>query len=229
MLGHLPEQPRLLRDLAPLFRTTSLARIEAARAKLPRRLPEYDVVGSDEHLEVAQSIADHSVTVTAGADRLPLTVIPDEGLALVSTPHGNATPADSSAAVELRLEQQLRARHPALRHVCLPEGATASDMRTAVQAVAGCATVIVATIDAVGEAIQRQLLTEVARGRHLLVHLALRSPADATLSPAGAVGLCTYGIRPVSTEAAVRVLFGEIPARGVLPVRLPNIQASEPR
>ena len=52
--------------------------------------------------------------------------------------------------------------------------------------------------------------------------IALRTPYDLMHFPQVADYLCAYGIRPVSMEAVARVLFGEIPARGVLPVTIPD-------
>jgi beta-N-acetylhexosaminidase len=45
----------------------------------------------------------------------------------------------------------------------------------------------------------------------------MRTPYDLTAFELVDSYLCTYGIRPVSMEAAARVLFGEVEARGVLP------------
>ena len=54
------------------------------------------------------------------------------------------------------------------------------------------------------------------------VVVSLRTPYDLRAFPQIETYLCAYSYRPVSTEAAARVLFGEIEARGVLPCTIPG-------
>jgi beta-glucosidase-like glycosyl hydrolase len=123
LLGHLPDQPRLLAELATRYRQESLERIDAARGRLRRRLPDFGIIGAAEHLELAQQIAERAVTVTRGASKLPLVAGGAAELALITMPHGDLTPADTSSAIEPRLERQLRSRHRGLRVVSLPPAA----------------------------------------------------------------------------------------------------------
>jgi beta-N-acetylhexosaminidase len=106
----------------------------------------------------------------------------------------------------------------------IPHQPTRNDMNGVIQAVSDAKTVIVGTInaDAYPEqaAVVRALL---ATGKQVIV-VALRTPYDIVAFPEIQTYLCAYGIRDVTTEAAAKVLFGEITATGVLPCEIPGIQ-----
>lgn len=215
MLGHLPDQAELLRALEPHYRRASLERIAGARRRLPRDLPRLESIGNGRGL--AQEIADRAVTLVRGSGQLPLRLEPEERLGLILPRVGDLTPADSSSRVELRLPEQLRARHPNLEVVEDGNGPFA---------LTACGAVIVATSNAVSDDDQREVVEKLSQSGVDLIHLVVRSPADALITPPHVPCVCTYGIRAANTEAAVRVLFGEMEPTGVLPVRLPERKAS---
>lgn len=222
LLGHLPDQERLIDELEPHFRRASLARIDEARAALRSGFPDPGILGCREHLDLAQEIADRAVTVVRGGEQLPLSLSREEELGLLLVLAGDLSPADSSASVEQALGRQLRTRHPRVTEVMVPADSSREQLDQALRKVRDCRLVVVGTVNAVADRRQAQILTRLEAGEARVVHLALRSPADAIISPGASICLCTYGIRAVNTEAAVRALFGEIEATGLLPVRLPE-------
>ncbi|MEX2541323.1 MAG: beta-N-acetylhexosaminidase [Trueperaceae bacterium] len=222
LLGHLPEQQELLKRFATRYRRPSLERIERARSELPPELPDFGTIGRREHRELAQAIAERAVTVVRGAGSLPLVISSDELLGLVVVEAGDLSPADTSSGVELQFARQVRERHAHLNMTTLPYGAGRGRLSDVLRALDGCSTILVGTVNAIEDPAQRGLLEHLHGAGKKIVHLALRSPADLTVGPPEAPCLCTYGIRPANTEAAVRILFGEIEASGVLPVKLPG-------
>ena len=54
----------------------------------------------------------------------------------------------------------------------------------------------------------------------------MRTSYDLIAFPDVDVYLCTYSIRDLSTEAAAKVLFGEIQATSILPCGIPGIAES---
>jgi beta-N-acetylhexosaminidase len=58
--------------------------------------------------------------------------------------------------------------------------------------------------------------------------VALGSPYLITQYPTVQNYVCTYSNAPVSELSAVKFLFGEIPARGHLPVTIPGIASRVP-
>lgn len=221
LLAHLPDQLDLNRLTRDLVRPDALARIQALRAGVPRDLPPLDVVGCAEHQQIAQAIADQSITVVRGGEALPLCPGADETIAVITPAPQDLTPADTSSHVQIALADAIRRRHPRTQAFELPPQAADQDVSAILQATAGAHTVVVGTVAADQAPCQAELVRLVyQRGQRLIV-VALRTPYDLAAFPMIKTYLCAYGIRAVTTEAIARVLFGEIEAQGVLPCPLP--------
>jgi beta-N-acetylhexosaminidase len=221
LLGHLPGQQQLVRQLAEVSDAESVARVAAVRAGLPRELPDLDTVGCAEHQAVAQRIADASVTLLRGCSAT-LGIRPDERLLLVSVLAGDLTPAETSSGIRLQLAQQLARRHAGTVELVLDYAADGAALRELLQAVDDYQPhkVVVATVNASSDPSQVTFLRELVRRGHDPAVVMLRSPLDAKSLPFVSTLLCTYGRRSVQTEAAARVLFGELQPTGRLPISL---------
>lgn len=79
---------------------------------------------------------------------------------------------------------------------------------------------MVGTVNAISDPAQLTLLARLTALGVDPVLVALRDPNDVAVAGTTLRALCTYGRRAVQTEAATRVLLGEIGARGRLPVTL---------
>ncbi|MBL8146205.1 MAG: glycoside hydrolase family 3 protein [Anaerolineae bacterium] len=227
LLAHLPNQMALDAALANLRNPASEARILKARQAIPRELPALSLLGSAEHAAIAQEIADQSITlVRNGQQQLPLQAGEDETIVVVVPRPANLTPADTSALVQIALADAIRARHARTVALELPRSANDDELAAVLEASRGAAHVIVGTINAGDDPAQVALVEALReRGDRPLV-ISLRTPYDLAMFPGVETYLCTYSIRPASMEAAARVLFGEIPARGLLPCAIPGIAAS---
>jgi len=223
LLGHVRDQLALLEAMRPHARPDALRRIQALRSRAAQTWLPLDVVGCAEHQAVAQAIADRSITLVRGADRLPLAPGPADTLAVVTPQPVNLTPADTSATVQIALAERVRARHPRTVAFALPHRASADDISAILRATRDASTVIVGTVAAERDPGQAELVQAIqARGQSLVV-VALRTPYDLLAFPRVGTYLCAYSIRAVSMEAVARVLFGEIEARGVLPCPIPGL------
>lgn len=223
MLGHLPDQLNLMAHFAEQESAESLARLAAAQARLIAHAdwPELAIVGSAEHWAVAQQIAEAAVTLEKNeGGQLPLKA--GQSLALVTPKPANLTPADTSALVKLQLADFLREAGVSVQEYQIDIGATEAEIAAALEFVqaANADTVLVATINAHQDASQVALLDGLRARGHQPIVAALRNPYDLALLPWIDTYLCTYSIRPVSLRALVRVLMGEIEARGVIPCQL---------
>ena len=201
-----------------------------------------------EHAALAQKIADDALTLVRDSGRvLPL---PRAGASAAAqylyhpaTAAGNRLllvvfTDDARGDNGRRLARELRLRVPDARVLFVDE-ATSSAMAGQVLEAAAAAERVVAAVYVTPSA-GRQAVTEAGspaldRGPAGLlgdvvkaqaaktVVLAMGSPYILAQYPAIQNYVCTYSNAPVSEVSAVKFLFGEMPARGRLPVTLPGI------
>ncbi len=223
LLAHLPDQLALGEQITALERPQSVARILAARRRIPHTLPPLEVVGCAEHRRIAQDIADASITLVRDTGRLPLRPAPESTIAVITPVPVNLTPADTSSAVTIRLADAVRRRHARVQALQLHPNADDTELTALLDTCAAANEIIIGTISAEPDGVQARLVNALlARGCQPVV-VALRTPYDIIAFPEVPVYLCAYGIRDTSTEAAARVLFGEVTPRGVLPCAIPGI------
>lgn len=221
LLAHLPDQLTIAEQVRDLADPAAIARIQQLRAAVPRQLPPLDVVGCAEHQQIAQIIADRSITLVSDNGRLPLRPGADDLITVITPQPADLTPADTSSHVRITLAEAIQRRHANTQSFELPRAASSADIRAILAATAAADIVIVGTIAADQDAGQAELVQALhARGQMPLV-IALRTPYDRVAFPMVETYLCAYSIRAVTTEAVARVLFGEIEATGVLPCPIP--------
>ncbi len=222
LLGHLEDQPDIVRELAAETDPVSAERIMAARRRLPTVLPPLEVVGCAEHRRLARESSEAAVTAVRGDPRLRTRT----RVLVVSVRAGDLTPAETSSGGELALASQLQARVPDTTEVSLRRGASAHEVEAALDAVAGWRTggpgeVVVATVNAASDAAQLTFLRRLKAAGEDPLLVALRSPLDVVAADFVKRALCSYGRLSPQTEAVARVLLGEVEAHGSLPVTLP--------
>lgn len=223
LLGHLEKQLALTRKTRDLARADSLVRIQNAQQNAPRKFPSLDIVGCQEHQQMAQNIADRSITVVRDGGILPLELLEHQPVAVITVTPMDLTPADTSSGVTISLADAVQRRHNNILAMELPYRAADAKVREIINAVGLSRVVIVGTINADQDPAQAELVATLCnRGKRVIV-VSMRTPYDITAFPMVETYLCAYGIRSVSTEAVARVLFGEIEATGVLPCAIPGL------
>jgi len=97
---------------------------------------------------------------------------------------------------------------------------TPEDLQTTLQGASRADQVLVGSLDLFRYPLQKELLADLLGSLppEKVVGLALGSPYDAFALPQIPVYLSCYGTTPVSLQALLQVLLGQIPARGRLPV-----------
>ncbi|MBC7813325.1 MAG: beta-N-acetylhexosaminidase [Burkholderiales bacterium] len=222
LLGHLTDQLELGQQTAHLENPLSVDRIQSMRQRIPAALPSLDVVGSAEHRQIAQTIAERSITLVKNGGQLPLRPSADDLIAVITPIPLDLTPADTSSHVTIQLAEFIQQRHSRTISLQFRQQAAEVEIRAIVEAAAKADIVIVGTIAADQDESQAALVRELhLRGKRPIV-IALRTPYDLSVFPEIETYLCTYGIRGVTLQAATRVLFGEINAEGVLPCSIPG-------
>jgi beta-N-acetylhexosaminidase len=222
LLGHLSEQLGLHQDFHSQENPAALARIQAAQSRWAptENDPGLEVLACPEHQEVARRIAEESITLVKNeAGQIPLRLEPGCKIAVITPQAQNLTPADTSGEVIIELGALVAARHPG--PVLALELATGGgNLAEMIEQASAAEVVIIGTINAYQDATQVALVQELSRrGKKPLV-IALRIPYDVLCFPEVQSYLCTYSIRKPSIEAVVKVLWGEIIAKGVLPCNL---------
>ena len=86
--------------------------------------------------------------------------------------------------------------------------------------------VVVGTIDGHRARAQLDLVGAIAATGVPTVAVALRTPWDVALYPAGVPAVCTYSVLPESLGALARALAGQIGFPGRLPVGVPGLERS---
>jgi beta-N-acetylhexosaminidase len=199
----------------------AVERVRALRERVT--LPHGDAAWPDNaHQQAARRLARAAVTcVRDTAGLLPLR---GPGLGVIEFASGalSAAEADRNQPIGAStLALLLGRRIPAARFLAL---STAAPDAAAVLArfLLESEQIVVATRNAVLDPAQTALLRQVAAAGKPTIHLALRSPYDATLAPDIGTVLLTYGDPPAGIAAGVDVLLGDAPAAGRLPIRLPS-------
>lgn len=172
------------------------------------------VVGTPEHRRQAQEITDRSTTLLRNDDSL---------LPLHTKPSSVLVTGDGEGAVRA-LADSIRARGP--RTTARPTGsAPAPDEISAAAGAAGQHDVVVVLTSSAwkpGREGQLDLVRALARSGAQLAAVAVRDPYDAAHVDEARTWLATYSDKPVAVESLTRVLLGERPAVGRLPVEIPD-------
>jgi beta-N-acetylhexosaminidase len=172
------------------------------------------------HRRAAQDLA--RATVTCVRDEAGLLPVRGPGLGVIEFAFGGVSPveADRNQPLGASTLALLLGRHfPDARFLALYDRAPDPAVALA-RFLLDSEQIVVATRNAVLDPGQTTLLGQIAAAGKPVIHLALRSPYDATLAPTIGTVLLTYGDPPPSLAAVVDVLVGAAPAAGRLPVRL---------
>lgn len=192
-----------------------ILRLKLRRGLFDRPYADEDAVqrsvGSGEHREAAQQIADHGVTVLSNAGgSLPL-----QRAALRSALVTGWGATETLAA-------RLTARKVATRTEETGDSPGLADVRRAVEASRGADLVVVTTARVVPAGQQARLVSALLAAHRRVVVVAVREPYDAAAFPNAPSLLATYSSAPPSLESAVRVMLGEVRPSGRLPVTIPR-------
>jgi beta-N-acetylhexosaminidase len=186
--------------------------------------PDLDVVGSADHLAISRELAERALTRLdrgpAGTEPPAIAFAPGMRILAIMPEPTDLTPADTSSVVPPGLGRALRTRFASVDDVVVP--VAPSDVEIAgLRARAGTFdAVVVGTIEAHRQPAQAALVRAIAETGTPTVAVAMRTPWDALVYPAGIPAIATYSILPEPLEALARALAGEIGFPGRLPVAL---------
>lgn len=211
-------------------RYTHVARSASAPGEVAR------TVGSPEHRDVERRACEAAVVlVQNGRGRVPLRLGPGERLIVASgtDPEGyrrmaagrGIGPNVQERPAEIAF-QEIRRRHAQATALTVPPG----DLGNLPSQTEGAAVIVVVTekyplagFDFPDDSQHRLVQALVAAHRSPVVVLGCRDPYELSRLSGVDAYIAAMGYRAPSVTAAVRVLFGEITARGTLPVSVPGL------
>jgi beta-N-acetylhexosaminidase len=207
-----------------LFDAAEMAATERRLATLREWLasfgepPEIDVVGCQDHLELAAELATRSMTVVRDPARLlPIRWSSVRRILAVMPRPSDLTPADTSSTVRPALAAALRRYHGDVDEVIVEPGPDQASIAAVRTRAATADLAVIGTLDAHRLRSQLDLVAAISGTGTPTIVAAMRGPWDVSAVPAGVTALASYSILPGSLEAFAAVLDGAA-APGRLPV-----------
>lgn len=211
--------------ISPEWIMNSAERILALKTWIADHFETYplDVVGCNEHREVAAEIAQHSITlVRDDAKALPLDRSADQRLAVVLPQPVDLTPADTSSYILPSLSKELRGYGIHTDEYYVSHDPTQTEIAEMLEKLGAYDKVIIGTINAYSVKGQAKLVSAILQSGKPAIIVALRMPYDLQAFPDAPTYLCTYSILEPSMQALAQILCGELTSTGRLPVSIPG-------
>ena len=222
------EQTLLAAVARRLFESGELEASSARLAELRSWLatagpaPAIDVVGSTEHRALSRELAERSLTridrAADGSDPAPIALPAGSRILAIMPEPTDLTPADTSSSVAPGLGRALRTRFSSVDDVVVAVSPTDAEIAALRGRTGRFDAVVIGTIEAHRQPAQAALVRALADTGTPTLAVALRTPWDAIVYPAGVPSFATYSILPDSLEALARALAGEIGFPGRLAV-----------
>lgn len=222
-------------EIAPEAIREAAGRVLALKQRLGEREQRQSVaptladVGSTAHRQLSDRIYARSTTLVRNEQNLlPLRLEPDQRLLLVYTHRDAWTQVEDKGYPEAFLVENLCLRHAHTDVIVLSEKTTPADYERLSSVAREADAILMVTVNALHDPQQAQVMQEFIKLGRPLIGLAPYSPYDLLAFPDLATYLVTYEYTRPAIAAAVRVLFGEIPPQGKLPVSLPGLYPLRP-
>ncbi len=186
--------------------------------------PDLDVIGSAEHRALSRELAERSLTrldtAADGTEPAPIALARTARILAIMPQPTDITPADTSSAVAPGLARALRTRFASVDEVVVEVAPSDAEIAALRDRVAAFDAVVVGTIEAHRQPAQAALVRAFAGSGRPTIAVAMRTPWDGAVYPAGVPAIATYSILPDPLEALARALAGEIGLPGRSPVEL---------
>jgi len=190
-----------------------------------------EIVGCEEHKKIEDNIARDSITIVQNDGIIPLKVGETDNILVVEVadPLGLVGSIGGAAKTMGILTQEIQKRHPLTTHAAVSLNTTDAEIeivrtlaRTAKIVIVGTQRFVWAGVD-MGYEGQTKLVNALIEDGKSAVVIGMRDPYDLRLMPKVNGYIALYTFRECSALHAVKVLFGEEEAKGILPVDIPGV------
>jgi beta-N-acetylhexosaminidase len=183
---------------------------------------ELATIRNDEHQKLRDHAYELSTTVVQD-DRhlLPIHLDHEENLLIIIIHPQMYTPVARIENADDALVDSILQYHQNTTVQIISSQKMRLAMKKIRQATAQAALIIVVTVNAHGDAYQTELVHNLIATGKPVIGIAAYNPYDLLAFPQLATYLTTYEYTPPALQTVACVLFGEIPARGHLPVSIP--------
>jgi beta-N-acetylhexosaminidase len=169
----------------------------------------------------SEAIADDAVSILRNEDHvIPLRLTASEKLAVIVPAFDVLTKVEESAEPHRVLIGELERRHPNLLYRKITVEPGADEIRDCIELGKTADKVLILTYNAHRYPSQMNLVNRLVDVGKQTVVVAVRDPYDLALIAGAKALIATYGFRECSLKALSRVLFGELEAKGRLPIKL---------
>lgn len=190
--------------------------------------PELSVIRSDEHLAVADEIAEKSITLVRDEKKLlPLKLDSNRKIAVIVPKPLDLTPADTSSYITPQLANSIRQFHPNTEEFIISYAPEEQERKDLIEKLKNYDLIVVGTINAYAEEKQANFINQTFGLNIPSIIVAMRLPYDLAVIPQASTYLCTYSILEPSMKAVAKAMFGRSEITGRLPVSIPGVVEAE--
>lgn len=203
----------------------SVDRIARLKQWIADNSKTYDlsVICSAEHMQVADEIAENSITLVRDRDNLlPIRIETDKRIAVVIPTPKDLTPADTSSYIQPKLAESIRTYHSRTDEFSIPYSPDENETASILARVREYDLIVIGTINAYAEKNQAEFVREALKLGKPVIVVAMRLPYDLAAFPQASTFVCTYSILEPSMRAVAQALFGRGAMKGQLPVSIPS-------
>jgi beta-N-acetylhexosaminidase len=184
---------------------------------------ELVTIHNNEHQKLCDLAYDLSMTLVKNENNLlPIQLEPQQNLLILITHPQTHTPVAEIDNPDEALVENIRQRHQNTTVQTVLPQQTSQEQEKMQQAIIHAALIIVVTVNAHRDSYQAELVRNLIATNKPVIGIATYNPYDLLAFPELATYLVTYEYTQPAFKAAARLLFGEIPAQGHLPVTIPT-------
>ncbi len=198
-------------------------RIQAIKQKSISRQKKSEQNGLASGLKIAYEIAQNAITLVKNEDSLiPLDAEAPEKIFVLCVDYSPLTQVEEDSVRETSLEQLLKTYKPEIDFKQVALEPDPEQIKVVLNQANKADLLLIFTYNAHMYSDQAQLVQDCLNLGKKSVVSALRNPYDLSVFPQAKNYLVSYGFREASLKALVDVLFGRLPAKGILPTNILN-------